>query len=127
MNRLLLAAAAVLALASPAAAQISSSTTALAANQVIKAGPGGLWSFQVSAIGLVGAAWYVMIFDATAAPADGAVTPRKCYVVASGTPGLSINFDAPVVFGTGITISVSTTGCFTKTASTSAFISGDFQ
>jgi hypothetical protein len=125
---MLVALAALSLLASPALAQISSSSPALAANQVVKAGPGGLWGFEVSADAtLSAAAWWVMIYDATAAPADGAVTPRKCYAQPLGAVSASYAWDRPIQFGTGIVIGVSTTGCFTKTASTHAFISGDFQ
>lgn len=103
-------------------------TSALAANLVVKASAGNLYSFEVSADStLSGAAWWIMIYNATSAPGDGAVTPLKCYAMASGVTAYSAAFPVPVAFGTGITIGVSTTGCFTKTASTHAFISGDAQ
>lgn len=129
IRNLVLAAVAALGLAvSPAAAQVSSSSTALAANQVVKGAPGVLYSFEVSADAtLSAAAWWIMIYDATAAPVDGAVTPKKCYAQPSGAVSASYAFTRPVQFGVGITIGVSTTGCFTKTASVHAFISGDFQ
>lgn len=101
-------------------------SSALAANQVIKASPGSLYSFSVSADPtLSAAAWWVMIYNATSAPSDGAVTPVKCYAMPLGATTLGASFNSPVAFSTGITIGVSTTGCFTKTASTHAFISGD--
>lgn len=103
-------------------------TGALAANSVVKASAGNLYSFEVSADStLSAAAWWIMIYDATSAPVDGAVTPKKCYAMSSGTTSASYGWNSPVVFATGITIGVSTTGCFTKTASTHAFISGDAQ
>lgn len=101
-------------------------TGALASSKVLKASSGNLYSFDVSADStLSAAAWYIFVFDATSAPADGAVTPAKCYAVPSGTTNVSAAFPNPAAFGTGIVISVSTTGCFTKTASAHAFISGD--
>lgn len=104
------------------------SSTALAANTVIKASAGNLYSFQVGATStLYGAPWWIMIYDATSAPADGAVTPAKCYPMATGTTSYAAAFPTPLRLGTGITIGVSTTGCFSKTASTQAFISGDAQ
>lgn len=104
------------------------SSAALAANLVVNAAASHLVSFDVSADStLSAAAWWVMVYDASSAPADGAVTPAKCYAMASGTTSYSAAFTAPVTFGTGIVIGVSTTGCFTKTASTHAFISGDYQ
>lgn len=103
-------------------------SSALAANQIVVAAAGKLVSFEVSADStLSAAAWWIMIYDAIAAPSDGAVTPKKCYALPSGSTGFTGAFNVPVTFSTGITIGVSTTGCFTKTASTHAFISGDYR
>lgn len=110
------------------AALIPVSSAALAANTIIKASAGNLYSFEVAADStLSAAAWWIMIHNATSAPADGAVTPLKCYAMPLGTTTFSAAFPTPVAFSTGIVIGVSTTGCFTKTASTHAFISGDAQ
>ncbi|MDE2096504.1 MAG: hypothetical protein KGL39_04600 [Patescibacteria group bacterium] len=104
------------------------SSSALAANLVVKASAGALCSFNVSADStLSGAAWWVMVYNATSAPADGSVTPLKCYALPLGATGITASFSQPVTASTGITIGVSTNGCFTKAASTHAFISGDFQ
>ena len=104
------------------------STAALAASLVVKATAGNLYSFEVSADStLSAAAWWIMIFDATSLPGDGSVTPAKCYAFPSGVTSAAYAFPAAVSFTTGIVIGVSTTGCFTKTASTHAFISGDYQ
>jgi hypothetical protein len=105
----------------------TASTAALAANLVAKATPGSLYSFEVSADStLSGAAWWLMLYNATTAPADGAVTPFKCYAFPSGTTSFAAAFPTPAVFSAGITMGVSTTGCFSKTASTHAFLSADF-
>ncbi len=112
----------------PTTAITKVSSAVLVANQIVKATPGFLYSFEISADStLSGAAWWIMIYDAIAAPTDGAVTPAKCYALASGTTSYSAAFPVPIAFTTGITIGVSTTGCFTKTASTHAYISGDIQ
>lgn len=109
-----------------ATAATPTSASALAANQIIKASGGNLFSFTVSADStLSAAAWWIMIYNAATAPIDGAVTPLKCYAMPSGATGFAAAFPNPVSFSTGITIGVSTTGCFNKTASTHAFISGD--
>lgn len=101
-------------------------SAALAANQVVSATPANLYSFEVSADAtLSGAAWWILIYDAVAAPADGAVTPVKCYALALGATNFKETFLYPIQFVTGIVIGVSTTGCFNKTASVHAFISGD--
>lgn len=68
-----------------------------------------------------------MIFNATSLPADGAVTPAKCYAEPAGAISASYGFNVPVQFSTGIVIGVSSTGFLTKTASAPAFISGDAQ
>lgn len=110
------------------AANAFSSTSALASNLVLKASAGNLYSFEVAADStLSAAAWWIMIYNATSLPGDGAVTPAKCYAVPAGTSNVSANFTVPVRFGTGITIGVSTNGCFTQAASIHAFISGEAQ
>ena len=136
----LLLSAALLALAGPSLAQPTStagtgapanviSTSALAANLVVKTIPGAAYSFEVIADStLSGAAWWVMFYDATSAPADGAVTPLKCYAIPSGQTTVGGTFaTGGINFKTGIVVGVSTNGCFTKAASTHAFISVDYQ
>lgn len=101
-------------------------TSALASNKVLKASAGNLYSLEVSADStLSGAAWWVMVFDATSLPGDGAVTPAKCYAMASGTTMASFAWPTPAAFATGITAGVSTNGCFTLAASVHSFISGE--
>lgn len=98
-----------------------STTSAVASAQVIKASAGNLYGFNV----VTGAsAGYVLVFNATSAPVDGAVTPVKCVPVAANT-GYMTSFTIPIAFSTGITLVFSTTGCFNKTASATAFLSGD--
>jgi hypothetical protein len=102
---------------------------ALCSNVVAKGSAGSLFSFEVAADStLSGAAWWIMVFDAASLPADGSVTPAKCYALPSGATGYNGAFSTGgLAFATGITIGVSTTGCFTKTASVHAFIAGDYQ
>jgi len=103
-------------------------TTSLASNLVVKSSAGNLYSFNVSADStLSGAAWWLIIFNSATLPADGTVTPAKCYAFPSGTTSYSAAFPVPVAFSTGIVMGVSTTGCFTKTASIHAFLSGDYK
>lgn len=112
----------------PTTAIRTSASSILASSLVVKATPGFLYGFQVSADStLSGAAWWIMIYDATVAPGDGTITPTKCYAMASGVTSFSASFSVPINFATGITIGVSTAGCFTKTASVHAYLSGDFQ
>ena len=104
-------------------------TAALASSVVAKASAGTLFSFSVVADSTLNtSAWYVIIYDATSLPANGAVTPAKCYYVPAGQSTLGGTFaSGGVAFTTGITIAVSTSGCFTQTASAHAFIAGDYQ
>lgn len=67
---------------------------------------------------------YALSFNATSAPADGAVTPIDCVVLpANSTVSLSYAGTADV-FNVGLTLVFSTTGCFTKTVSATAFFKG---
>lgn len=101
---------------------LPSSSTAIASAQVIKNSAGNLYGFEITTGGTAG---FFMLFNATTAPADGAVTPVKCYIVAANqTVGFSWP-SAPLIFTTGIVGVFSSTGCYTKTASATAFISGD--
>jgi len=109
------------------AARTATTSTTLVANQIITASAGSLYSFDVQADStLAASAWYIMVYNLAAAPVDGAVMPLKCYQMAAGTLGMSAAFPSPIRFSTGIVIGVSTTGCFIKTESAHAFISGDF-
>lgn len=112
---------------SSASAATPASSTSLESSHIIKGSAGSLFSFEVAADStLSAAAWYILIFNATSAPADGAVQPTKCFPIPSGTGTAGgVYASNGVVFSTGIVISVSTTGCFTKTASSHAYISGD--
>lgn len=110
------------------AARTSVASSALAANLVVASAAANLYSFTVSADSTLYASdWFLMAYDATSAPADGAVTPKLCYQIASGTRSVTAAFPNPIAFTTGIVLGVSTTGCFTKTASTHAsFMQGAY-
>ncbi len=96
-------------------------TSAAASSLVLKASAANLYRVVVTSGASAG---YVMIFNATSAPADGAVTPVDCRAIAANA-SLSISYaDAPARLTTGATVVFSTTGCFTKTASATAFITG---
>lgn len=99
---------------------------AAAATLVLKSSAGSLFSVNIT----IGAtSGYLMLFDATAAPADGAVTPKLCrYVKSDATSGATaLQWNNPLTFATGISAAFSSTGCFTKTAATAAFIGGQVQ
>ena len=123
MKRLILAAAL---LASPAIAQTSrvASSPAPASALIVKGGTVLLTGVSVTSGATAG---YVMVFDAATVPADGPVTPKRCIPLAPAT-GIEIDWrQSPLYFQQGAVVVFSSTGCFTKTASVAAFISGDFQ
>lgn len=72
-------------------------------------------------------AGYLMTFNAVSAPVDGAVTPRECIAVPANST-VSLDFaDTTEDYVTGLTAVFSSTGCFTKTASATAFFKGRAQ
>lgn len=88
-------------------------------SHVLKASPGCL----LAAYATTGAAaGYLMIFNATTAPVDGAVTPVNCVFIPATTT-ISLNWapQPPEWYSTGMVAVFSTTGCFTKTISNTAF------
>jgi hypothetical protein len=108
------------------AATTRASSTAAASNLVLKGSAGNLYDLTVT----IGAtSGYLMLFDATALPSNGAVTPAYCLRVNSdGTAGgASLSWPAPMRFGTGITAGFSTTGCFTLTASATGNFFGGYK
>lgn len=101
-------------------------STAAESSHVIKATPGSLNALTIT----IGAtSGYVMLFNATALPSNGAVTPAWCArIVSDGTVGtLAVAWPAAQPFSVGITAGFSTTGCFTLTASATAAFFGSFQ
>ena len=94
-------------------------STATESGRVLKASKGCIISGYVTT---GAAAGYMMIFNSITIPADGAVTPVNCiYVPANTSIGLIWAPQPPEWYSTGIAIAFSTTGCFTKTASATAF------
>lgn len=100
-------------------------SAAAESGHILKAGPGNLYSLAVTT---GAAAGYVMTFDALTVPGDGSVAPVDCWqVTANNTISGSWIPGPPHKFATGIVTAFSTTGCFTKTASATAFFSGYVQ
>lgn len=97
-------------------------TSAVGGSLVVKASAGNLYGVNVVAGASAG---FVLIYNTTTAPVDGAVTPVKCLPLAANA-GLEIAYrDNPTRYSTGITVVFSTTGCFSQTISATAFISAE--
>lgn len=98
------------------AALAQTASGAAESNNVLKASAGNLYSLTVTTGATAG---YLMVFNATSAPIDGAVTPAYCAQVPANNTG-AFEWAIPARYSTGITAVFSSTGCFTKTASATA-------
>jgi hypothetical protein len=100
------------------------SVTTAAANTalVLKAAPGNLYGANCTP----SAAGYLMLFDAAAAPADGAVTPRRVWSIPAGGT-LEVGFPTPLRMAAGAVLVFSSTGPFLKTTNSgsNAFMTGE--
>lgn len=94
----------------------------VACASTIVSGAHSLGNLEVSAT----VTGWLLIYDATSCSANGTVTPKKAfaYAVANATLGVSWA-DIPMVNTTGIAACFSSTGPYTATASTTAYISLD--
>jgi hypothetical protein len=66
------------------------------------------------------------LFDAAAAPADGAVTPRRVWSIPAGGT-LEVGFPTPLRMAVGAVLVFSSTGPFLKTTNSgsNAFMTGE--
>lgn len=101
-------------------------SAALEASHVFKTGPGTLYDLEIATSSVAG---YLLLFDATSDPADGAVTPLKCFGLIPTTSTTATLWPAGgiVNFKTGLVAVFSTSGCFTKAESATAYFSGDVK
>lgn len=100
-------------------------SAAAEASHVLKASAGVLIAVYISNPSASG---FLMVFNSITVPGDGAVTPVHCLPVSASNVAF-INF-APgpgELYGTGISVALSSTGCFTKNTSPTAFFHGFIQ
>lgn len=113
---------------SPSQSIDATKSTAAEASRVLKAAPGNLYSITTTIGASTG---YLMLFDATAEPANGSVSPKWWWPILSNgsTGGVAASWlpGPPLKFTTGITAVFSSTGPFTKTGHTSAAFSAQVQ
>jgi len=103
---------------------VSVQSAAAEGSHILKASQGFLNGFSATSGASAG---YVLIIDSATVPADGAVTPKFCYQIAANNTLSATWGTYPPVFSNGIVIVFSTTGCFTKTISATAFFSAQVQ
>lgn len=71
---------------------------------------------------------WVLVYDATSCPANGTVTPKKAYAYTAANSTIGISWsDSPMVVSTGVAVCFSTSGPYTATSSTTAFLSVDYK
>lgn len=99
---------------------IPKATAAAAGSLIVSAAPCAVHDINAVAGASAG---FVMLFDATTAPADGAVTPKRCWALAANA-SLQFVFERPLQMAAGAVLVFSTTGPFTKTISATAFLGG---
>lgn len=101
-------------------------TSAASGSLVVKASAGKLYSAGITTGGSAG---YLLIYNATSAPADGAVTPQACIQVDANKTWMGdfVTAGIPETYTTGIVMVFSTTGCFTQTSSSTAFLRAKYQ
>lgn len=99
-------------------------TAAAASSLVLRNSSGKLYA--VYATNLTATAGFLVVVNATSAPADGAITPLECAPLpANGNASIYLG-DRPGAYNTGVTAVVtSAVTCFTKTTGViTAFIRG---
>lgn len=112
---------------SAAAGSLTPTVSAAVTGGVIyKASAGNLYSVSATAGASAG---FLLLFNSTTIPVDGAVTPQQCIPIAANG---QVTYDAtrggiPERFTVGIVGVFSTTGCYTKTISATAFLRAQFQ
>lgn len=111
--------------AASSASQLPSATSSITGARIFKTSGGNLYGLQVTSSTTAG---YVLLFDATSVPADGAVTPIKCYKLGGNATVVVSWLPGPVLrFVNGLVAVYSTTGCFSKAVENTAFISGEVE
>jgi hypothetical protein len=99
-----------------------SATAVAGSGIVLSATPDSLTGLEVTSGATAG---FVLVFDSATVPGDGTVAPALCHqMLASTSWEMPIDPLQPPFFHLGVSVVYSSTGCFTKTASATAFISG---
>lgn len=101
-----------------------------ASSAVLKASPGNFYG----AYATVTAPSWLMVFNATSAPSNGATTAgtasgnmQDCVQISAGSGMINYSPGPPEVFSVGVTAVISSTACGTLTLATTGFIHGSAQ
>jgi hypothetical protein len=110
--------------AASATVGISTQSCTVACASTIISGAHALYSISGSAT----VTGYILVYDATSCAANGTVTPKKAFAYPVANYPIGISWGAiPMINATGIAVCFSSTGPYTATASTTAFLSADFK
>lgn len=102
----------------------SSAQCTTACASLITSGAHNLYGLNFSAT----ATGWLLLEDATSCAANGTVTPLRAYAYPTANTTVTISWgDIPKSFATGIAACFSTSGPYTATASTTAFIAQDYK
>lgn len=103
---------------------VTTQSCTVACASTIVTGGHGVYGLSASST----ATGWILVYDATSCSANGTVTPKKAYAytVANSTLGVSWS-DSPMVVSVGAAVCFSTSGPYTATASTTAFLSVDYK
>lgn len=103
---------------------VTTQSCSTACASTLISGAHSLYGFSASAT----VAGWVLIYDAASCSTNGTVTPKKAYAYTVANSSLGVSWsDIPMVNATGIAICFSSTGPYTATASTTAFLSADYK
>lgn len=101
-------------------------SAAIESCHVMKASQATVISYGVTTGATAG---FLMVFNFTTAPADGAVTPAALAIQVPANATVTRTYSPPstLQLSTGFTVCFSSTGPFTKTASATAMLEGTWQ
>lgn len=103
---------------------VTTAQCAVACASKITTGAHGLYGLNFSAT-VTGT---MFLYDATSCAANGTVTPLQAIAYPTANQSIGVSWgDIPMIFATGIAVCFSSTGPYTATASTTAFISYGYK
>lgn len=100
---------------------IPEATVSASSSMLLKDGSGLLYGLNL-ATGAAGG-WFLLLDD-NATPSNGAARPKRAWAVGANS-SLELAFPTPLQFAKGATVVFSTTGPYSITLSSTAFIAGE--